>query len=109
MSITEEFGKTIRIHRKQQQLSQEVLAEKCGLHSTYIGQLERGEKSPTLETVSRLAEGLDVPVVTLFGELETVSQLTTEPMNELYWLVEQQTSERQEQILEIVKKVLAYH
>ena len=39
-----EIGQRIRNYRSQQQLSQEELAEKCGLHPTYIGQVERGEK-----------------------------------------------------------------
>ena len=43
--ISKIIGRRIRGFRKQKKLSQEALAEKCDLHPTYIGQLERGEKS----------------------------------------------------------------
>ena len=55
--ITLMFGKRIRSLRQAQNISQEKLAELCGLHPTYIGQIERGEKSPTLDSIYKLAEG----------------------------------------------------
>lgn len=54
------FGKTVARLRTSAQLSQEELAYKCGLHRTYIGIIERGEKSPTLNTMVKIAEGLGV-------------------------------------------------
>lgn len=45
-NITKLAGTRIRGFRKEKRLSQEELAEKCSLHPTYIGQLERGEKNP---------------------------------------------------------------
>jgi transcriptional regulator with XRE-family HTH domain len=41
-------------------VSQEELAHRCGLHRTYIGAIERGERNVTLNTVTRVAEGLGV-------------------------------------------------
>jgi len=40
-------------------MSQEELAHKSGYHPTYIGQLERGEKSPSLKTIVSLAAALE--------------------------------------------------
>ncbi|MBR4561087.1 MAG: helix-turn-helix transcriptional regulator [Bacteroidales bacterium] len=60
------FGKTIADIRKKQGLSQEELAEKCSLHRTYIGAIERGEKSPTLNTIDRIANGLGIHIKDLF-------------------------------------------
>lgn len=48
-NITKLVGTRIRGFRKEKRLSQEELAEKCSLHPTYIGQLERGEKNPPLK------------------------------------------------------------
>lgn len=54
------FGKRLSELRRENGLSQESFALKCGLDRTYIGILERGEKSPTLNTLHRLASHLNV-------------------------------------------------
>ncbi|GFI47367.1 HTH-type transcriptional regulator DdrOC [Lachnospiraceae bacterium] len=53
--------------------SQEQLAEKCNLHPTYIGQLERGEKNATLESVHRIASGLNISLEQLFSGITASS------------------------------------
>lgn len=62
MDITKELGLRIRYFRKEKHITQEKLAELCALHPTYIGQLERGEKNATVESVYRIAKGLDIPI-----------------------------------------------
>lgn len=47
-------------------ISQEELAFRCGVHRTYIGSIERGEKSPTLNTIEKIAAGLDTDIKSLF-------------------------------------------
>lgn len=54
------FGQNVAKLRNERKLSQESLADRCGLHRTYIGIIERGEKSPTLNTIRKIAAGLDV-------------------------------------------------
>ena len=61
-----QFGARIAELRKQLNISQEELAERCGVHRTYIGSIERGEKSPTLNTIVKFAKGLNVELVDLF-------------------------------------------
>ena len=61
-----QFGARIAELRKQRNISQEELAERCGVHRTYIGSIERGEKSPTLNTIEKFAKGLDVEIVDFF-------------------------------------------
>jgi len=56
------FGKKIREIRSSLALSQEELAEKAGVHRTYIGMIERGEKNVTIITIQRLAHALDVNI-----------------------------------------------
>lgn len=53
MSIAKIIGDRIRAYRNQKGWSQEYLAEKAEVHHTYIGQLERGEKNATIESISR--------------------------------------------------------
>jgi transcriptional regulator with XRE-family HTH domain len=49
------LGRNLRAHRLAQGLSQEAFADLLGIHRTYIGGLERGERNVTLRTVERLA------------------------------------------------------
>lgn len=55
MSIAKIIGDRIRAYRNQKGWSQEYLAEKADVHHTYIGQLERGEKNATIESISKIA------------------------------------------------------
>ena len=56
------LAENIRKFRKIQGLSQESLAEKCNLHRTYIGSVERGERNVTLSTLETIANALDISV-----------------------------------------------
>ena len=47
-------------------MSQEALAEKAGLHRTYIGMIERAEKNITLASIEKIARALGVPVREMF-------------------------------------------
>ena len=67
--IAKIIGQRIRNYRTQKGLSQEKLAELAGCHPTYIGQLERGEKNATLESVEKIASALDVSLSELFDKL----------------------------------------
>ena len=65
-SILEIFGKEIRTVRLEQKLSQEELAYKAGLHRTYIGMIERGEKNISLLNIEKVAKALSVKIQELF-------------------------------------------
>lgn len=54
------FGRRLAVLRVEHSLSQEELAFKCELNRTYIGTIERGEKSATVNTIYKLAKGLGV-------------------------------------------------
>lgn len=56
------FGKRIRELRQSMNLSQETLAERAGVHRTYVGMIERGEKNITLSNISRFADALEVTI-----------------------------------------------
>jgi transcriptional regulator with XRE-family HTH domain len=57
---TQLFGERIRSHRHALGLSQEALADRCGAHWTFVGQVERGRRNLSLHNLLRLAEGLEV-------------------------------------------------
>ena len=54
------FGRNVRQLRQDRRLSQEALADAVGLAVTYVGQIERGRRNPTLNVVERFAEVLKV-------------------------------------------------
>ncbi|WP_293682230.1 helix-turn-helix transcriptional regulator [uncultured Phenylobacterium sp.] len=54
------FGRNVRRLRQDRGLSQEALADAVGLAVTYVGQIERGRRNPTLNVVERFAEALTV-------------------------------------------------
>lgn len=58
--LRRQFGARIRRLREDLEWSQEDLAAHCGLHRTYIGGVERGERNIGLENVVRIAEALGV-------------------------------------------------
>lgn len=60
--ILELFGQNVRKLRVERGLSQEQLADKAGLHRTYIGMIERAEKNITLCNIEKIAKALDVNV-----------------------------------------------
>lgn len=66
------FGQVLRECRKKQGFSQEELGFRSGYHPTYIGQLERGKKSPSLRTIFDLAGVLDTPGSELLRRVEAL-------------------------------------
>ena len=56
----EKFGERVRALRAEAGISQEKLAELSGLHRTYISGVERGERNPSLTSISRIAKALKV-------------------------------------------------
>jgi transcriptional regulator with XRE-family HTH domain len=61
------FGERIRALRHDRGLSQEALADATGLHRTYIGAVERGERNVALRNILRIAEALGVAPQELFA------------------------------------------
>lgn len=68
------LGRNIHLIRSDKQLSQERLAHLCGLHRTYIGAIERGDRNVTLNTVAKIAAALEVDSLDLLQELEQCPQ-----------------------------------
>ncbi len=68
--ISNRFGELIRNLRLAAGLSQESFADLCDLHRTYIGAIERGEKTVTIETAKKLADGLGISLTELFKRLD---------------------------------------
>lgn len=66
MDIISVFSENVRKYRMRNNISQEVLAEKAGLHRTYISAIECGRRSIALENIQRIADALEVETYLLF-------------------------------------------
>ncbi len=64
------FGQILKKLRMEKGLSQEEFAANVGLHRTYISQLERGLKSPSLGVMAKISSELGITLVQLMTELE---------------------------------------
>ena len=64
--ILVKFGSRVRQFRKEKNLSQEELSFKAGLHRTYIGMIERGEKNITLMNIDKISKALNIDISILF-------------------------------------------
>mgnify|MGYP003364239986 CR=1 FL=1 len=102
-NISKLVGARIRGFRKEKHLSQEELAEKCNLHPTYIGQLERGEKNPTIESVMKISDGLQVPLDQLFANVTAANFPAMDYIpDKIMFLVMELTPKEQKIIYELI-------
>jgi len=65
-NVSQKIGRKIAELRKEANLTQEKLAEKVGLDRTYIGYLEKGDRSPSVETANKIARALGVKIDEIF-------------------------------------------
>jgi len=69
-TLEQQFGNVVRRRQEGEGLSQEALADKAGLHLTYISLLERGQRMPSIGVVQKLAIALGTTMASLMGELD---------------------------------------
>ena len=103
--LSVEIGQRIRNYRIQNGLNQEELAEKCGLHLTYIGQVERREKNATLESISKIANGLSLTLNKLFENIGSGEDNENYPVK-AYDLVLSLPIDEQEKLLKIMQMII---
>lgn len=106
--IAKSVGQRIRNYRIRLELSQEKLAELSGVHPTYIGQLERGEKNATLESIEKIAKALNVPLSKLFEKLEDSSEGSRNIPLECYEILSSKSEEEQEILYGIITSIEKY-
>ena len=100
--IAKVVGQRIRNYRTAKGLSQEKLAEFSGCHSTYIGQVERGEKNATIESIEKISSALNIPLSRLFEKLGSQEDGTRNIPLECYEFLSAKTKEEQEHIYRIL-------
>ena len=107
MSIAKIIGERLRAYRIQKGWSQEMLAEKAELHHTYIGQLERGEKNATIESIYKVTTALDIPLSALFENISPSSEMR-DYASLSYDLIQKQPLPEQEMLYEILERIMRF-
>jgi transcriptional regulator with XRE-family HTH domain len=70
LSMSEAFSKVVTKHREKKKMSRSALAAKAGLHQTYVGLLERGLRSPSIDTAKAIAGALGLSLGDFIAEVE---------------------------------------
>lgn len=102
------LGNRLRSYRKNRGYSQERLAELANCHPNYIGQLKRGEKNATLESIEKLSSALEVSFSELFDKLGDFEDNTNNFPLKCYELVASKSSKEQEQLFSLLKELEKY-
>ena len=106
MNISLELGIRIRYYRKEKNITQEKLAEICNLHPTYIGQVERGEKNATLESIYRISKGLGVSMSKLLEDIEILEDHTQSVSLSIYHQLLSLPHDTQKKIQFILQEII---
>src|SRR2546421_46761 len=81
--LAKQFGVVVRRLRQELGISQEEFARLCHVHRTYMGSIERGEKTVTIETANKIARALGLSLSQLFVQLEAEQQVEPQVQNGL--------------------------
>ena len=106
--IAKVIGQRIRNYRTAAGLSQEKLAELSGYHPTYIGQLERGEKNATIESIEKIASALNISLSKLFEQLGGQDTISRNIPLECYEFLSAKTPDEQEHLFNILREMDKY-
>ena len=99
--MTKELGRRIRAERTAKKMTQEELAERAGLHPTYIGQVERGEMSLTVASLEKIVEGLEISFSDLFENIRPPTKPAGYAM-QCYDKISAYPNETQKQFYELI-------
>ncbi len=108
MKLNEIIGKRIKYIRTEKGISQEELAEAADITTNYIGQIERGQRNPTLSILENIASALGITFSELFNEFDYTVYLSIECISEvtdIIMLLETFTPEQLHHIHRILKEL----
>ncbi len=105
--IAKIVGQRLRYRRNELGYSQEYTSEQAGLHPTYIGQLERGEKNATIESLEKVCIALELPMEDLFRNILPL-QATSKSARKTYDLLISLSSKEQDAIHVMVENIVKF-
>jgi len=99
------FGARLKALRKERKMTQEEVAKKLGLHNSYIGLLERGERIPSLITLERVASYFGIKTSDLIVEEQKKQKLTLK-QKELLYIINEGSEENINKIYKVARIVM---
>jgi transcriptional regulator with XRE-family HTH domain len=96
-------GRRVRSAREELDLTQDQLAERAGLHVSYVGQIERGLREPSLKSLGAVAKALNLHLADLLAEDEAKAGRL---LRELKRVVGALEPPQQREVLEVVRRVV---
>ncbi len=106
-TISDIIGQRLRMRRQELGYSQELTSEKAGVHPTYIGQIERGEKNATIESIAKICSALDLPMEDLFSKILPLDSKYC-PAQKCYDLIINQPLKDQEKICILLEDIISF-
>lgn len=100
------LGQRIREERQKLNLTQEKLSETINVTTTYIGQIERGERRPTLDTLIKISNALGVSIDYLLQE--SITPASDNLMNLWIQLTHDLSDDEKEMIIDLIKVIKSY-
>lgn len=101
------LGKRIREERLRLNLTQEQLSEDIEISTAYLGQIERGERSLTLDKLVKLANRLGVTVDYLLSDSVSISP--DNQTDRILQLLQDKTTEEKEMAFQVLNTIFRYH
>lgn len=104
--LAKKLGLNIRKFRTQKLLSQENLALDAGIHPAYLGQLERGEKCPNIDTLLKICNALELPIAQILDFEEDNLEIISSTKHRLDEAMNRLSPTKQKKLTEIVEHIV---
>ncbi|MGO4539829.1 helix-turn-helix domain-containing protein [Paenibacillus sp. 2TAB19] len=109
--ISKLIGENIRSHRRRKGLSQEQLALRAEINASYMGQVERGEKNPTIDVLAKIAAALQTPlehIVNIDDSLPQAADGGSDYADKIALQLNGLTAREQEAVYKFVKQLVQF-
>lgn len=100
------IGNMLRMLRKNKGLSQEQLGELSGLHTNYIGAVERGEKNTTLDSLFKIVSALEVDIEYIFKNYSKITR--NDSLSNIIQILSTRNEKDHEMILNLLKVIFSW-
>jgi transcriptional regulator with XRE-family HTH domain len=104
-AVSQNLGNRIRTLRTSLGMSQEELAFKASISAAHLGQIERALKVPTVDTLDKIANALDISMHELFLFDSPVTKSDTTTMNKIIAQISPMSEQEQAELLKIIKNI----